>query len=254
MQDRTFKRAQLQALLFTDGSVMPPRHRVGFASTSDVLIERFVRLVKEVYGYTISKGYFQPGKSSRLPVTAIQFPSKVIVNDLLSDVPGYRTDPYEDRSYPQACLPESWYALPEEQLAVVLRCAFDADGGCSLRISRSAKKKCFEVERQVFLTCWHPILRKQYAELVNKLGIKATTHKDRVSITGEDDFSAFAERIGFSPGVLISYKSRWWQGIEKRRLLELILHTYTFPYGHLRQFDARTAIYTDLRSRLRGIR
>lgn len=254
MQDRTFERAQLQALLFTDGSVMPPRHRVGFANTSLVLIERFVRLVKGVYGYTISKGYFQPGKSSRLPVTAIQFPSKVIVNDLLSDVPGYRTDPYEDGSYPEARLPESWYALPKEQLAEVLRSAFDADGGCSLRVSEITSKQCFQLERQVFLTCWHPVLRKQYAELVNKLGIQATTHKDRISITGENDYSAFAERIGFSPGVLISYKSRWWQGIEKRRLLGLILHTYTFPYGYLQQFDTKPAIYTDLRFRLRGIR
>ena len=244
----------MQALLFTDGSVMPPRHRVGFSNTSPVLIRRFVRLVKEVYGYTISKGYFQPGKSSRLPVTAIQFPSKEIVNDLLSDAPGYRTDPFKDGSYPDARLPVSWFALPEDQLAEVLQCAFDADGGCSLRVSRSAKKQCFELERQVFLTCWHPVLRKQYAELVNKLGISAHVYRDRVSITGENNFRKFADNIGFSPGVMVSYKSPRWQGIEKRRLLQLILHTYTFPYGYMQRFDARTAIINDLRFRLRGIR
>lgn len=254
MQDKTFKRAILQALLFTDGSVMPERHRAAFASASPVLIKRFIDLVRDVYGYRISKGYIQRGCSTNLPVTAVQFPSKEIVGDLLSDTPGYRTDPLKDGSYPKARIPKGWYALTDAQLGSVLRSAFDADGACSLRISESSKKKCFELEREVLLACWHPVLRKQYAELVNRLGVKATMHKDRVCITGEDDFRKFRETIGFSHGVLISSKSKWWQGIEKRKLLDLVLHTYTFPYGHLQRFGAKRAIYSDLRFRLRGLR
>lgn len=253
MQDSAFKRAILQALLFTDGCVMPERHRVSFASTSDVLVERFVRLVRDVYGYTISKGYIQSGKAGRLPVTVVQFPSKEIVNDLLSDTPGYRTDPRKDGTYPDARVPKSWYALNDAQLVEVLRSAFDCDGGCSLRISESRKKDCYELERSVFLACWHPVLRKQYAELVNMLGITAAAHKDRVSLSSEENFKKFKDIINFSPNVNITFKSRWWQGIEKRKLLDLILHTYSFSYGYLQQFDGKTAIYSDLQIRLRGL-
>ncbi len=155
-KSKELDRAILQALLLTDGSVIPARYQISFANTSMALITQFCNLIYGVYGYQISK--IGKGAGTKQALYLAQLKSKAICSDLLSDIPSYRTAPFEDGKYPETSIPDKWLEFSNEETASVLRALFDADGGCSLRVSESKKKKCLEIERTLFLSCKHPVL------------------------------------------------------------------------------------------------
>jgi hypothetical protein len=238
-RSKVIDRAILQTFLLTDGSVIPTRYQISFASTSRILIKQFCDLVFSVYGYKIKK--VSKGKSTKQPLHLIQFKSKLICLDLLSDIPSYRTAPFKDGSYPETKIPENWFRFSNNEIATVLRTIFDTEGGCSLRISWRRKRKCFEIERQVFLSCQHPILRKQYKQLLDKLGIKCSESSDKVVITGKGNYEKFRDLINFSEGVIVGYDSKHWCGIEKRELLYILIKSYDIPHGSLQKFKKNQA-------------
>src|SRR3989344_693260 len=214
------KRAVLQAMLLTDGSVVAECNYVSFANTSMVLINQFCSLIEDMYGYKIGK--LQKGKSAKQQVFIAQFKSKEICQDLLSDIKSYRTAPLKDENYPEINLPKMWSTCKTNEIAIILRTIFDTDGGCSLRVAWRDERKCFEIERTLFIACQHPMLKIQYKELLNKLGVKCSISKDKITITNKGNFELFRKLINFSDGVLIGYDSKHWQGIEKKELLDAI--------------------------------
>lgn len=238
-------RAILQALLLTDGSVIPKRNQISFANTSETLLKQFCDLMSKIYGYKIKKRSF--GKGTKQHLYIIQLKSKRICLDLLSDISGYRTTPFKDGAYPEIKIPNFWQGLSKINLTKILRALFDADGGCSLRISERKKRNCIEIERTLFLSCKHPGLRKQYIQLLANIGVKCGESPDKVVITGKENFEKFRDLINFSEGVLIGYDSRHWQGIEKRELLDIIINSYNHDYGFLQKFE-KTQVYPLLRS------
>ncbi|MFH0949513.1 MAG: LAGLIDADG family homing endonuclease [Candidatus Aenigmatarchaeota archaeon] len=244
IKSKTIDRAIIQALLLTDGSVIPKRNRITFANTSEILIKQFCNLVSSIYGYQVKK--IAKGKSTKQQVHLIQLQSKTICADLLSDIPTYRTAPFKNDVYPETTVPESWFEFNNKEIATILRAIFDADGGCSLRVARRKKRKCLEIERQIFISCQHPKLRSQYRRLLNKLDIKCGESSSKVVITGKKNFEKFRDLINFSEGVLVGYDSKHWQGIEKRKLLDILIKSYDTPYGFLQKFE-KNQIYSLLR-------
>lgn len=228
-------RAVLQALLLTDGSVVPAKNLVSFGNTSDALIKQFCDLIFKIYGYQIKKTH--KGKSTRQPLHLVQLKSKAICSDLLSDVSSYRTAPFKDGKYPETNIPEKWFEFGDKEITTILRAVFDADGGCSVRVSWRSKKKCLEIERELFIACQHPKLRSRYKQLLNKLGIKCGESSTKVVITSKESFEKFRDLINFSEGVLVGYDSKHWHGIDKRELLNILIKSYDIPRGSFQRLE-----------------
>lgn len=216
------KRAQLQALLLTDGSVIPKINRISFANTSNELIQRFCNLFSELYDYKKLK--IGLGKGTKRKLYLVQITSKNICTDLIKDMT-YNTKQ-------NVFLPDFWFELPKKEIQKVIRNLFDADGGCSLRIIWNKKKNCFEILRTIFLCSNNSKLRKQFKKLLNNVGIKTGESSDKLTITNKIMIQKFKDEINFSENVLIGYDSKHWQGIEKRKLLDIIIKSYSIPKSY----------------------
>ena len=231
--DKQIERAILQMLLLTDGSVIPPRNQISFASVSKSLIKQFCNLLSDVYGYQVKT--IGNGKGTKQHLFLVQLKSKAICGDLLSDVATYRTSPFEDGKYPETKVPESWYNLDTDQLIPIMRALFDTEGGCSLRVVYIKKKHCIQTQRELFVSCCHPELKKNYKILLEKVGIKCTESNTKLILISKENFIKFRRVINFSKGILVGYDSKHWHGIEKRKLLDLMIKSYDIPHGFLQK-------------------
>ena len=234
MSKESPERAMLQALLVTDGSVTRKGYQISFANTSKELISKFCDLVYEVYGFSIPKKRIYVGRGTRQKIYIVQFRSKEICGDLIEDM---------DYSTKRSFIPEYWSRLKDRDISAVLRNLFDADGGCSVRVVWLRKKNCFEIKREVFLACKNPLVRKQYRELLLRFEIKTGDSSEKVTITSKEGLSRFKKHVNFSKRVLIGYDSKHWQGLEKRKLLDLALKSYSIPCGEIQKRDNKRDIY-----------
>lgn len=241
MEHRNQERAALQALLLTDRSVIPKGNRISFASTSEQMIANFCEAIYAVYGLRIPKERIGFGKGTRQRLYLLQLRSKYICSDLLKDMI-YKTKGTD------VDLPKYWFELPNEGRGKLLRYAFDADGGCSLRVTWLRKKHCFGINREVFLACKNLKLRKQFRLLIDGMGIKTGESSDKITITSRRDIEIFKNLIGFSAGVNVGFDSRFWHGIEKRKLLDIILKSYHIPRGFLQTFGRKEEFYNHMAS------
>lgn len=122
--------------------------------------------------------------------------------------------------------------LPElndfKTICQFLRVAFSCDGGINLYV---AKNRYRFLIRNAYLACQHPVLRKQYFELLKKLDIKSKILEkdDSIRIQGRESLEKFAKTVGFMSGVKITQNSAYWQGFEKQKVLELAVASYGNP-------------------------
>lgn len=228
-------KAVLQTLLLTDGSVIPERNQISFANTSEELVNQFCNLVNSVYGYEIPKSRIGFGKGTKQKLYIVQFKSKEICRDLLKEM-SYNTS--KDVS-----IPGYWFDFSEQEKTKILRTMFDTEGGCSLRLVWLKKKNCFEVKREVFISCENQKLRRQFRLLVESLGIKTGESSGKVTITNRRDIEKFRNAVNFSPNVKVGFDSKVWHGIEKRRLLDILLETYKLSRGVPQTFKNKEDFY-----------
>lgn len=111
-----------------------------------------------------------------------------------------------------------------------LKTAFSCDGGINLYIAKSKFGYKFLI-RNAYLACKHPQLQKDYHELLKVLGIKSKImSKDwKILIQGRDELNRFKEKVGFIEGVKITQNSKFWQGVEKEKVLNLAINSYSNP-------------------------
>jgi hypothetical protein len=199
----------LKTLLLTDGSVVPERNLISFASTSEELINQFCNLVNSVYGYELPKSRIGFGKGTKQKLYIAQFKSKEICRDLLKEM-SYNTSK-------EVSIPKYWFDFSEQEKARIVRTIFDTEGGCSLRLVWLKKKNCFEVKREVFISCENRKLRSQFRLLVESLGIKTGESSGKVTITNRRGIEKFRDSVNFSPNVKVGFDSKVWHGIEKKK-------------------------------------
>ncbi|MBI3290006.1 LAGLIDADG family homing endonuclease [Candidatus Microgenomates bacterium] len=106
--------------------------------------------------------------------------------------------------------------------------AFSCDGGVNLYVARG---KYSWLIRNVYLSCQHPTLIKQYLYLLEEVGIigKILWQDSAIRIQGRKDIEEFASKIGFMSGVRITQNSTYWQGFEKQKVLKLAITSYGNP-------------------------
>ena len=228
-------RAQLQALLITDGSVIPQGNQISFANTSKELIKKFCDLIYVVYEYRVPRSRIGFGKGTKQILYIVQFRSKHICEDLISDM-NYNTTKY-------ATIPKYWFEFRNNEISGIIRNLFDADDGCSLRVAWLKRKKCFEIKKSIFLACKNPNLRKEYRKLLRKINITTGESSDKITITSKEMIQKFLDIVDFSKNVMIGYDSNHWQGMEKRYLLRRIIESYPIPRGQIQKFKTNKEIY-----------
>ena len=240
IDEREVLMARLIGLLLTDGSLWCNKKSklwsISFTSNSDELVAEFENLIFELFHLKVHKRLYKGSWEVKGGI------SKKVAAELTSYSPTYRTLAYskEENKYPESKIPE--FIFERLELAKeFLRYAFTGDGTVIFNIGKA--RYGFRFDRCVKLYCEHPNLRKQYYELLEKLGYKPTMLKDAVLLRKPENIKKFEREIGFVEGVKISGNGLW-KGIPKSQLLKFAANSYGLKPSELGK--TKSDIHTNL--------
>lgn len=223
----------LLGILYTDGCLSPRGKngwRLYLSNTSWQIITVFKDSLINLFNLPKERI-----RISQLEINGKPF-YKAIVDDMrigqiLTNRYGtFRTLKYKGvngQFYPQANLPDKLFQ-DNETICQFLKVAFSCDGGINLYVAKSKYKWLI---RNVYLACKHPILIKQYQDLLKQVGIrsKLLLIDGLLRIQGKQYLKKFADKIGFVDGVEFTQHSAYWQGFTKQKVLQLAVTSYGNP-------------------------
>ncbi|MFH0949512.1 MAG: LAGLIDADG family homing endonuclease [Candidatus Aenigmatarchaeota archaeon] len=210
--------AKLIGLLLTDGGlsiISGKRWRIHFTSNSEPFVKVFENLIKQLFNLRIEKNYRNGAWKVQTWI------SKKVKDELVQYSPTYRTLSIEGETT-EAKIPDFIYQN-SELAKDFLRYAFTADGTVIFNIGKA--KYGFRFDRCVKIYCEHPNLRKQYFELLVRIGYKPTILKDAVLLRKSENIIKFAKEISFVNEVKISGNGLW-RGFAKSELLQFVANSY----------------------------
>lgn len=223
----------LIALLYTDGGISKHRlnsWRIFFSNLSDVALALFRKCMIEIF--KISTDRIKVVKMlERYHFATVT--SKEIGNFLIKSFGHFRTLKYPNGTYPEVSIPVQ-ELIQSDKARVFLRTAFSMDGGT----------KFFPVEgangyrhlwRGITIACHHPKLREQYKVLLQSVGVESSNvESDRViRIQRKENLEKFASEVGFLPGIEVTRHSKFWAGLEKNAVLDMMIDSYVDPHKYL---------------------
>ncbi len=225
--------ATFLGILYTDGCLSPKGKngwRFYLSNTSWQIIETFKESFVKLFNLPEHRI-----RISQKIVNGKPF-YKAVVDDMrigqfLTDKYGtFRTLRYPSKVngliFPPASLPNN--LQDPFTICQFLKVAFSCDGGVNLYV---AKNRYRWLIRNVYLACKHPVLIKQYYNLLKKVGVAAKIlwQDNLIRIQGKQNLEDFANKVGFMEGVQITQHSAYWQGIEKQKVLHLLIASYGNP-------------------------
>lgn len=222
----------LIALLYTDGGISRHRltsWRIFFSNSSSETIDLFRKCLVKIFRI--------PPERVKVSVLLKKYhfavlTSKAIGNFLIKSFGTFRTLRFKDGTFPTVSIPVQ-KIIKSDKTRIFLRTAFSMDGGVkfySARDKMNIHKKRW-LERNISLACHHPVLRKQYLILLYSLGIKAINIEgDKViKIRRRENLEKFANEVGFLKGIKTTFHSKFWIGIEKNKVMRLMVNSYKNP-------------------------
>lgn len=105
-----------------------------------------------------------------------------------------------------------------------LKIFVSAEGSVHLIIDR--QRKWWSINRWVSIRCCHPVLHKQIKKMLKSLGILAKSVGSSIRIKGKENLIKFRSLVGFIDGCKVTRKSKIWCGVEKNKLLELVIKLF----------------------------
>ena len=230
------KLAALIALLLTDGGISFTKSksaRISLDSLSEELHKEFTRLMNDLFSAKVGRS----GIKSRVG-------SIKIGNALRKYSPTYRTKKCSDKctklccieckpipskgiSYPPVKIPKEIMQSNELIKCVFLKYAFSCDGSASLSIQRY--KQRWRFQKKISLACKHPVLLKQWSQILNSIGIhnRISMADDKVYIDSRKGIEEFSKKIKFLENVRLSGKGgSKWKGLKKNEILKLYSYLY----------------------------
>ena len=226
-------KATLLGILYTDGCVSRKSKytwRMYLGNTSIEIIMTFRACMMNIFGLHSTRIRISEKIVNQKPYYIAVVDSGRIGNILTTQFGTFRTLSYHESGrelFPFTRLPFS-SKTDEKIISEFLRAALSCDGGVNLYISRSKERKYRSLIRNVFLSCHHPILIREYYELLLSLGItsKLLLKDHKIRIERKEDIQKFQEKVGFLNGVKITQHSKYWQGWEKNTVLSYALSSY----------------------------
>lgn len=230
----------LIALLYTDGGIS--KHHLGswrifFANSCEEAIMLFQNCLVKLFKISPSRIKIKTtlGRYHFAVLT-----SKEIGNYLIKAFGHFRTLKFKNGQYPLVSIPVK-QLIEHGKADIFLKTAFSMDGGVKFYLVRSKKLGTKWLERNVSLACHHPVLRNQYQQLLQSIGIESINiEKDKIiKVRRREDLEKFALKVSFIKGIRTTKHSKFWVGIEKNEVLKMVLDSYKNPskYISLAQFN-----------------
>lgn len=217
-ENRQVLLARMVGMLLTDGGlslISGKKWRIHFTSSSETFVKEFENLVKQLFNLRTAKDYRNGAWKAQAWV------SEKVKNELIAYSPTYRTLSKEGRET-EAKIPE-FIASSPELAREFLKYAFTGDGTVAFQIGKA--RYGYRFDRNVRIFCEHASLRKQYSELLAKLGYRPAMLENGVLLRKPENVKKFSEEIGFVEGVKISGNGLW-KGITKSQLLRFAANSY----------------------------
>lgn len=217
MGNKEILMARLIGLLLTDGGVcqIAKRWRIHFTSNSEPFVEEFETLIKKLFNLRMVKEY----RNSAWKVQA--WISRKTRDELLKYSPTYRTLNIDGKET-KAKIPN--FIKQDTKLAnEFLKYAFTADGSVRLNVGKA--RYGYRFDRTITIFCKHTTLRKQYFNLLKRLGYKPTMLSDGALLRRRENLIKFTKEIGFVKNVRISGNGPW-NGITKANFLRFAANSY----------------------------
>lgn len=223
----------LIALLYTDGGISKHRlnsWRIFFSNLSPDAIDLFKKCMVEIF--KISPDRIKVVKMLGRYYFAV-VTSKNIGNFLIKSLGTFRTLKFKNGDFPATSIPVE--ALKKaNKVELFLKTTFSMDGGIKFFPVETNNGKRY-LWRGITIACHHPVLRKQYQTLLKWLDIEsANVESDCViRIQRKENLEKFARKIGFLQGIKVTRHSKFWTGIEKNKVLEMMVDSYNDPQKYL---------------------
>jgi len=212
----------LSVFLLTDG-YMRKGGGIMLINTDMTLQRYFLTLIKEAYRLApTASSFMHKGKETIVH-------SKLVSSELLNYSPSYNT-------YPRNCSSTEYFQKPQPSLDFLknenikllkecIRIAMSTDGTVNVEFPRNM------IYPKLEFSCAHPILLQQWKKIFEKIGIKSFIIKSNITwskirglgIKELKSVRRFIEIGGFIKGVKITGKSKYYRGVSKNSLLELVL-------------------------------
>jgi intein/homing endonuclease len=211
----TSKKASLIGHLIGDGSVRGENNTIRYTNTCLKLVLKVAKAFSDVYG-------LQRRISERNGIFQVDWCSKKALEDLCQYT-SYRCKEWR--------IPKEIFENPRVLGPPFLRALFD-DDGCVVLCSSSKHKSW---QRRVCLRSTSNQGCEDVTRLLSLLGINSRVIKWAVIISGKGNVKRFQSRVGFTQGVKVQRGS--WKGMDKAKVLELLLASYEDPSAPLHQFE-----------------
>lgn len=220
---------RLIAMLYTDGCVSKHRlnsWRITFSNSSQTAIDIFINSLVNVFGVY----------RERIKVTKMMgkyhfatLTSKEVGKWLTEKFGTFRTLRFKDGNYPSTSIPVD-LLITTGNTEEFLRTVFSMDGGVKFYVA-NGKDNYKWLERNISLACHHPILRAQYKKLLESVGIKSVNIKadNVIKIRRRENLEKFAEKVGFVDGIATTRHSKFWVGVDKNKVLQMMVDSYNNP-------------------------
>ena len=227
-------KATLLGILYTDGCLSRKSKytwRFYLGNTSLEIIMVFRACMMNIFGLDDQRIRIAQKMVNGKPYYSAIVDSGRWGNLLITQYGTFRTLAYKDENgeklYPYTHLPFN-ASSNQKEVSDFLRAAFSCDGGVNLYVGKSKAKKYKSLIHNVFLSCHHPKLQRDYCNLLSYLGIKPRLlmKDNKIRIERREDLQKFQEKVGFLKGVKITQHSKYWQGWEKNVVLNLALSSY----------------------------
>jgi len=204
--------AALIGFLLSDGSIYFDKSKrtycIQFTNKVFGLREKFKTTFESCFG----KQNFRENKC-RNAISIRVFSSK-IAKKLLTLSPSYRTKQYDDGTHPNCKVPDFVFSKSEFIAAFIK--AYSSSDGCVY-----ANK--YHPRGVIEIACYHPLLRIQISECLNRLNIQNRITKKRIVISRKDSVAAFLDKCGFFDESVVCNSNSQNYGIRKNELLHSFL-------------------------------
>lgn len=225
--------ATLIALLFTDGGISKHRlnsWRIFFANSSPAAIRLFIDSIVSVFG--IPKDRIKIRTMLKRYHFAV-LTSKEVGEFLTEKFGTFRTLKFDNGKYPEVSIPVDLLAKTGT-ISLFLRTVFSMDGGVKFypAVNKAGRRW---LERNVSLACHHPVLRRQYHQLLKLVGVESVNIKSDnvIKVRKRKNLEKFAGEIGFIDGIKTTRHSKYWVGVEKNEVLRIMIDSYDNPSKYL---------------------